>query len=135
MSPIPQSPAPSVPWPLAQARALPAPTADAMDLYALRLLDQLGPLTGLDTLNALAPLARRFDQPPPLFPLLHSLEERGLIAGSSGLPRRYRITEAGRTEMERLVEELWPTVAERVARLDEALETVFEQHLRFSGRS
>ena len=73
-----------------------------------------GPIGGLDALNMLAPYARRLGEVPPTFPLLHQLEEDGHLAASTGLPRRYAITVAGRREADRLAAGSGPLLAERL---------------------
>jgi PadR family transcriptional regulator, regulatory protein PadR len=72
--------------------------------------------------------------PNTMYPLLRSLEERGLIAGAWESAQRrgrryYRITEAGLAERDRLATELAP----RLDRLAEALDLV-RRELYEAGR-
>lgn len=76
--------------------------SEPLRLCALAVVESSGPLGGLEVLNRLAPVARRLGEWPPTFPLLHELEEDGCLAASADLPRRYRITAAGRHEALRL---------------------------------
>ncbi len=88
--------------------------SDLLRLCALLLVSWAGPIGGLEALNMLAPYARRLGEVPPTFPLLHELEEDGCLAASAGLPRRYRITAAGRREAGRLAAASRARLAERL---------------------
>jgi DNA-binding PadR family transcriptional regulator len=73
--------------------------------YGNQLMDRIGTLTG----GALAV------NPNTMYPLLHSLEARGLIAGSWEHPERrsrrfYSITGAGQDELDRLMGTLEPNL-------------------------
>ncbi len=77
--------------------------------YGNQLIDRIAALTG-GALNV---------NPNTMYPLLHSLEEQGLVAGEWEHPERrsrrfYRVTDAGEAERRRLVEELGPRV-DRIA--------------------
>jgi PadR family transcriptional regulator, regulatory protein PadR len=63
--------------------------------------------------------------PNTMYPLLHSLEAQGLVAGEWEHPERrsrrfYRITDAGRAERKRLAAELGPRL-DRIARSIDAI--------------
>ena len=79
-------------------------------MYGNRLIERIEQLTeGALVVN-----------PNTMYPLLRSLEERGLLAGEWEHPERrsrrfYRITPAGEGERERLTAELRPRLA-RIAR-------------------
>ena len=92
----------------------PGRPSDLIRLCALLVVGDAGPIGGLDALNMLAPYARRLGEIPPTFPLLHQLEEDGYLAASTGLPRRYAITAAGRREASRLAAGSGPLLAERL---------------------
>jgi PadR family transcriptional regulator PadR len=73
--------------------------------YGNQLMDRIGALTG----GAVAV------NPNTMYPLLHSLEARGLIAGSWEHPERrsrrfYSITDAGADELHRLMSALEPNL-------------------------
>ena len=83
--------------------------------YGNQLIDRIGALTG----GALAV------NPNTMYPLLRSLEARGLAAGEWEHPERrsrrfYRITEAGRAEQARLAAEIAPRL-DRIARSIDAI--------------
>lgn len=82
----------------------------------LWLLDDAGPITGLEAINRLAPLARHLDELPPSYPLLHRLEDAGCVKATNELPRRYRITADGRQRASDLAVVWRPRLAERLAR-------------------
>jgi hypothetical protein len=83
-------------------------------LCALRVVQDGGPIGGLDALNLLAPLARMLGEAPPTFPLLHDLEDCGLLEASTSLPRTYAITASGRREATRLASSSSALLAERL---------------------
>jgi hypothetical protein len=93
------------------ARPIPS---DLIRLCALRVVQDDGPIGGLDALNLLAPLARMLGETPPTFPLLHDLEDSGLLAASASLPRTYAITASGRREATRLASSSSALLAERL---------------------
>ncbi len=93
------------------ARQIPS---DLIRLCALRVVQDGGPIGGLDALNLLAPLARTLGEAPPTFPLLHDLEDRGLLEASASLPRTYAITASGRSEATRLAGSSSALLAERL---------------------
>jgi PadR family transcriptional regulator, regulatory protein PadR len=77
--------------------------------YGNRLIERIAQLTG-GALNV---------NPNTMYPLLHSLEDQGLLAGEWEHPDRrsrrfYRVTEAGRAERRRLAAELGPRL-DRIA--------------------
>jgi PadR family transcriptional regulator PadR len=83
--------------------------------YGNQLIERIGALTG----GALAV------NPNTMYPLLRSLEARGLAAGEWEHPERrskryYRITDAGRAERARLAAELGPRL-DRIARSIDAI--------------
>jgi hypothetical protein len=88
--------------------------SDLLRLCALRVVQEAGPLPGLAALNMLAPLARMLGEVPPTFPLLHELEDRGLLSASATLPRAYAITGPGRREAARLADASSEILAERL---------------------
>jgi PadR family transcriptional regulator PadR len=76
--------------------------------YGNQLIDRIEELTGLSV------------NPNTMYPLLRSLEERGMVAGEWEHPERrsrrfYRITPEGEAERARLAAELEPRMA-RIAR-------------------
>jgi DNA-binding PadR family transcriptional regulator len=77
-------------------------------LIVLRELEDSGPLTGMETLNAVASFACYLDVARPVYALLHELRDDGLVSASAGRPPRYAITEWGRREAERLASRCWP---------------------------
>jgi len=93
------------------ARQIPS---DLVRLCALRVVQDSGPIGGLDALNLLAPLARMLGEAPPTFPLLHDLEDCGLLEASTSLPRTYAITASGRREATRLASSSSALLAERL---------------------
>ena len=88
--------------------------SDLVRLCALRVVQDAGPIAGLDALNRLAPLAKILGEAPPTFPVLHDLEDRGLLEASASLPRTYAITASGRREAGRLANALIGLLAERL---------------------
>lgn len=81
--------------------------------YGHQLIDRIGALTG----GAVAV------NPNTMYPLLRSLEKRGLVAGQWEHPERrtrrfYRITPAGESERRRLVEQLEPNLAAIASTID-----------------
>jgi hypothetical protein len=98
-------------WPSVPACQIPS---DLVRLCALRVVQDDGPIAGLDALNRLAPLARMLGEVPPTFPLLHDLEDSGLLEASASLPRTYAITASGRREAGRLASSSSALLAERL---------------------
>ena len=77
--------------------------------YGNQLIERISTLTG-GALNV---------NPNTMYPLLHSLEEQGLVAGEWEHPGRrsrrfYRVTEEGEAELRRLSAELGPRL-DRIA--------------------
>ena len=77
--------------------------------YGNQLIERIAALTG-GALNV---------NPNTMYPLLHSLEGQGLVAGEWEHPERrtrrfYRVTDAGEEERRRLAEELGPRL-DRIA--------------------
>ena len=100
--------------------------SDLIRLCALLVVEDAGPVIGLDALNQLAPLARKLGEVAPTYPLLHELEADGHLLATQGLPRVYRITTAGRREASRLAAGSVRTLTERLgpeARLEALLAT------------
>jgi DNA-binding PadR family transcriptional regulator len=89
---------------------------EPMELCMLWLLDDAGPITGLEAINRLAPLARHLDERPPSYPLLHRLEDAACVTATDELPRRYQVTDAGRQRASDLAVVWRPRLAERLAR-------------------
>jgi hypothetical protein len=85
---------------------------------------EAGPLPGLQILNLVAPVVRRLGEVPPTFPLLHQLEEEGLLVASGDLPRQYTITAAGTREARRLANAVGPLTAERLEGVDRRIEAL-----------
>ena len=81
---------------------------DLLKLLALREIESQGQPTALETADAIAPAARLIGLASPGVALLHSLTEQGLLESSGGMPRRYRVTDEGHREAERLAERHWP---------------------------
>jgi hypothetical protein len=81
---------------------------ELLRLLALREVESRGQPTALETANGIEPVARLVGLTPAGPALLHSLTDEGLLETSGGMPRRYRVTEAGHHEAERLAERLWP---------------------------
>ena len=85
----------------------------AEDCYGNQLMERIGALTG----GALAV------NPNTMYPLLRSLEAQGLAEAEWEHPERrsrrfYRITDSGRTELERLGGELRPRLDRIAASID-----------------
>ena len=57
---------------------------DLVRLIVLRELEDSGPLTGMETLNAVASLACYLDVARPVYALLHELRDDGLVSASAG---------------------------------------------------
>jgi DNA-binding PadR family transcriptional regulator len=88
--------------------------------YGNQLIERIEALTG----GALAV------NPNTMYPLLRSLEERGLVAGEWEHPERrsrrfYRITDAGRAERDRLAAELAP----RLTRIERSIRAIRKEAL------
>ena len=100
---------------------------ETMTFRSLRLLDHHGPLTALEVADELVPMMRLVGAPPPgpTPPLLHALEDAGLVTVRTDRPPRYRITAAGRAEAERLAPAFRPAVSGRVARIDARVAILF----------
>jgi DNA-binding PadR family transcriptional regulator len=100
--------------------ALPSrdPERDLVRLVVLRELEDSGPLTGMETLNAVASLACYLDVTRPVYALLHELRDAGLLTASAGRPPRYAITELGRREAERLAWRCWPRLRDVLVSLN-----------------
>ncbi len=98
----------------ARRRIHPPRSSDVLRYCALRVIDDLGPLTGLDALNLLAPMARLFGETPPVFPLLHELEDERLVVATPSSPPRYAVTRRGRVEASRLREGVRARLTERL---------------------
>jgi hypothetical protein len=82
--------------------------AELLRLLALREVESRGQSTALEAVNGIEPVARLVGLTTVGPALLHSLTDDGLLETSAGMPRRYRVTAAGRNEAERLAECLWP---------------------------
>jgi DNA-binding PadR family transcriptional regulator len=88
--------------------------------YGNRLIERIQELTGgALTVN-----------PNTMYPLLRSLEERGLVAGEWEHPERrsrryYRVTPAGEAERDRLVAELEP----RLKRIERSISAIRQELL------
>ncbi len=106
------------------AARLPAPShsVDArhelLRLMVLRQIEDSGPSTGGDTLDAVASLSCSFDLASPAYPLLHELRDAGLVSATAGRPPRYAITDGGRREAERLASRCWPTIRDGLVRFN-----------------
>jgi PadR family transcriptional regulator PadR len=88
--------------------------------YGNQLIERISELTG----GAL------IVNPNTMYPLLRSLEERGLLAGEWEHPERrsrrfYRITPAGESERDRLAVELKP----RLARIERSIRAIRKEAL------
>ncbi|MFI5259208.1 MAG: PadR family transcriptional regulator [Candidatus Limnocylindrales bacterium] len=94
---------------------------DVLSLLVLREIEAAGPLTGLEVVNAVASTARLLEIAPPGYALLHDLTEDGFLQALAGTPRRYRVTDAGEREAERLAQRCWPRLYEEVASLKRRL--------------
>ncbi len=89
-------------------------SSDVLRFCALRVIDDIGPATGLDALNLLAPMARMLGEAPPLFPLLHELEDEHLLVAVRASPPRYSVTKRGRLEAARLRDAVRARLVERL---------------------
>ena len=69
----------------------------------------------------------------PTLPLLHSLQDRGLLVASADQPPRYQISEAGADEAARLAVRFWPIVAARIARIDARVSLLFAREAQPSA--
>ena len=81
----------------------------------------------MELAEELAPTLRLFGGTAagPTAPLLHRLDDNGLVVASKERPPRYQITSAGRAEAERLAPNLRGTVSGRVARIDARVAMLF----------
>jgi PadR family transcriptional regulator, regulatory protein PadR len=115
-----------------RARAAPDPLigdlrrAGLLPLLVLHYVTQ-GPAYGNQLMERIAELTGGALQvnPNTMYPLLRTLEAKGLVQGRWEHPERrsrrfYEITEAGRRERERLADELRPRL-DRIARSIEAI--------------
>jgi hypothetical protein len=109
------------PEPMARAARAFIPNSDVLRLLVLREIEAAGPLTGLEAVNAVASTARLLGIAPPGFALLHDLTEGGLLQASAGMPRCYRLTDAGEREAEHLAQRCWPRLHEEMARFSRRL--------------
>jgi DNA-binding PadR family transcriptional regulator len=94
---------------------------DLLHLMALRELEDAGPLTGSEALNALAALMCSFDLSSPGYALLHELRDAGLLSATLERPPRYAITDLGRSEAERLATRCWPSIRDVLVNLNVCL--------------
>ena len=81
---------------------------DLLELVALREVEARGQPTALETPDGMAPVARLLGLASPSVALLHALTEQGLLEMSGEMPRRYRVTDEGRRDAERLADRHWP---------------------------
>ena len=95
--------------------------ADLLRLLALREIESRGQPTALEAANGIEPVARLVGAGAPGVALLHSLTDEGLLESSGGMPRRYRVTDAGHREAERLAERLWPRLCDAMIGLGDRL--------------
>jgi hypothetical protein len=106
------------------AARLPAPchSVDArhelLRLMVLRELEDSGPSTGSDTLDAVASLTCSFELSSPAYPLLHELRDAGLVSATLERPPRYAITDSGRREAEMLASRCWPAIRDGLIRFN-----------------
>jgi DNA-binding PadR family transcriptional regulator len=91
---------------------------ELLQLMALRRLQDGGPLTGSDALNALASLMCSFDLASPGYALLHELRDAGLLSATREQPPRYAVTDAGSREAERLAARCWPAIRDVLVSLN-----------------
>ena len=91
---------------------------DLLRLMALRQLEDSGPLSGSDVLNAMASLTCSFDLSSPGFSLLHELRDGGLVSATRERPPRYAVTDLGRREAERLASRCWPNIRDVLIQLN-----------------
>ena len=108
------------PWTARLAKSNPVRDArhELLQLMALRQLQDAGPLTGSDALNALASLMCSFDLASPGYALLHELRDAGLLSATRERPPRYALTDAGSREAERLAARCWPAIRDVLASLN-----------------
>jgi PadR family transcriptional regulator, regulatory protein PadR len=89
--------------------------------YGNQLMERIGAMTaGVLSVN-----------PNTMYPLLRRLEDRGIIEGQWEHPERrsrryYSLTEEGRAEYERLVEEVRPFLDSVKSSIDEIVREVYE---------
>jgi len=81
---------------------------DLVRLILLRELEDAGPLTGMQALDAVTSLACYLDVSRPVYALLHEMRDAGLLTTPDGRPPRYAISERGHREAERLAWRCWP---------------------------
>ncbi|MEI8332633.1 MAG: PadR family transcriptional regulator [Chloroflexota bacterium] len=94
------------------------PRHDLLRLMVLRQLEDGGPLSGNETINAVASLTCSFELASPGYPLLYELRDAGLVSATGDRPPRYAITDPGRREAERLAARCWPTIRDGLVRLN-----------------
>jgi DNA-binding PadR family transcriptional regulator len=83
---------------------------ELLRLMTLRELEDAGPATGGEVLDALARRVCSFDLAAPGYALLHDLRDAGYLRATVDRPPRYAITDPGRREAERLAARCWPDV-------------------------
>ena len=106
------------PEPMASLPMTYAPNEDVRRLLILREIEAAGVLTGLDAVNAVAPTARLLGIRSPGYALLHDLTADGFLQYSAGMPRTYRLTDAGTGEAARLAQQCWPRLSAELVRLN-----------------
>ena len=99
-----------------------ATSPDAKDallrLLLLREIEDAGPLTGAQALDAIAALSCSFDLAAPGYAVIHSLREGGSLDATCERPPRYAITGRGRREAELLAVRCWPGVRDALVHLN-----------------
>jgi DNA-binding PadR family transcriptional regulator len=91
---------------------------ELLRLMVLRQLEDSGPCTGSEALDAVASLTCSFDVASPGYPLLHELRDAGLVGATVERPPRYAITDLGRREADLLASRCWPAIRDGLARFN-----------------
>jgi DNA-binding PadR family transcriptional regulator len=106
---------------------------EVLPLLVLHLIDQ-GPSYGNQLMERIAGMTAGVlsVNPNTMYPLLRQLEGRGLIRGEWEHPERrtrryYSLTDDGRAEYERLLEEVRPFLDSVKASIDEIVREVYER--------
>ena len=91
---------------------------EILQLLVLREIEDRGPLTGKEALDAIASLACSLDLRPAMLSLVHDLRDAGYLMALASRPPRYGITPAGLREAERLAARCWPAVRDALVELN-----------------
>ncbi len=94
---------------------------EILQLLVLREIEDRGPLTGKEALDAIAALSCSLDLQPAALSVVHDLRDAGFLTALASRPPRYGITPAGLREAERLAGHCWPAVRDALIELNVCL--------------